>query len=485
MQRRTFLTYAIASSLAVTLRGTAQGSRKPANVLMICIDDLNDWLGSLGGHPQALTPNLDRLAQQGTLFRNAHCAIPACNPSRVALLTGIAPHRSGVYASRHDWRAVLPEAVTLPELFKRSGYWVGGAGKIYHDRFPDCTPWDALYPYPYWENGQRQAGAFGLDPQPANLPISGIRGAGEFDWGAVNGEMVDERVAAWTVAQLQAQQGEQPFFLACGFYRPHLPWYVPPQYFEPFPLEEIILPEIREDDLEDVPPVGVAIANRPSNEHAKVLARDQYRQAVQGYLASIYFMDAMVGRVLNGLAQSRHRQNTIVALWSDHGWHLGEKLHWKKFTLWEEATRVPLILSVPGLGSGQCDRPVSLLDLYPTLADLCQLPNTPPLDGQSLTPLLVNPQTPWERPALTLWDGHFAVRSDRYRYIRYQDGSEELYDHQTDPNEWINRANDPSLAPVKARLAPWMPTTRAAAAPEIPHRSYGCTPSNATLAPPP
>lgn len=418
------------------------------NVLMIAIDDLNDWCGPLGGHPQARTPHLDGLASQSVLFTRAYCAAPACNPSRAALMTGVSPSSSGVYHNNQPWRPALPDAVTLPQLFTKHGYEALGCGKIYHGRFPDPASWDEYE-------------SKGADPKPPNRPVNGIRPASHFDWGpvaATDAEMDDHRIIDWAIEQLNKPR-EKPLFLACGIYRPHLPWYVPTEYFERFPVAGLKLPEVPSDDLDDVPAAGVKMA-RPEGDHRQVLAAKQWPAAVQGYLASIAFADAQVGRLLEGLDRSPLADNTIVLLWSDHGWHLGEKQHWRKFALWEEACRVPLLVRLPGdkFRPGRCDEAVSLLDVYPTLADLCGLPLSAQLEGQSLRPLIGAPDSNRERPAVTTHGrNNHAVRDEKWRYIRYADGSEELYDHSRDPKEWRNLAGNREHDEIKRKLARWLP----------------------------
>ena len=351
-------------ALVVAARASAADDRP--DVLFIAIDDLNDWIGALGGHPQASTPNIDRLAARGVLFTNAHCAAPACNPSRVALMTGRRPTTTGVYLNSQPWRPVLADAVTLPQHFRAAGYRAIGAGKIYHGAYPDPTSWDEYFPSQQKNRPD--------DPIPSGRPLSGIPRTAHFDWGpvdATDAEMGDAQVVDWVCKQLSAPR-EQPLFLACGIYRPHLPWYVPPAYFDSGPsLDDVQLPVVLADDLADVPAGGVRMA-KPGGDHRKVLDHGQWRPAVQAYLASMAFADAQVGRVLDALDASGRAEQTIVVLWSDHGWHLGEKEHWRKFALWDEATRVPLAFVAPGVSrvGGRCARPVSLIDVYPTLVDL-------------------------------------------------------------------------------------------------------------------
>lgn len=410
----------------------------------------------MGGYPGVRTPNLDRLSRRGVLFTRAHTAAPACNPSRVALLSGLRPSTTGVYENDHAWRPAMPQAVMLPEHFRRNGYTVAGVGKIFHGGQNDERSWD------YYT---RPAG----DPVPKQRPLNGIPKTAHFDWGPIDAPdeaMADWKVADWASEYLQREH-EDPFFLAVGIYRPHLPWFVPRPYFERYPEASIRLPVVNPQDLDDVPAPGRRLA-RPEGDHRKVVESGNWEKAVQGYLASITFADACVGRVLDALDRSPHAENTIIVLWSDHGWHLGEKQHWRKFTLWEEATRVPLMVVAPGVTRpGQTSpRTVSLLDVYPTLTELCGLPPGEGVEGQSLVPLLRRPYAEWDRPVVTTYGrNNHAVRSERWRYIRYANGAEELYDHQDDPKEWTNLADRKELAEVKAQLAAWLPKRNAPNAP--------------------
>jgi arylsulfatase A-like enzyme len=434
--------------------GAGETVGKP-NVLFIAVDDLNDWVGVLDGYPGVRTPNLDRLGRRGVLFTRAYCPAPACNPSRASLLTGRRPSSSGVYHNDQPWRPVLREAVTLPQQFRSGGYEVLAGGKIFHGGFNDLASWDSYF---------RAGGS----PAPAARPLNGIPRAGHFDWGPVDApdeEMSDNRLARWAEEELSRSRAK-PLFLAVGFTKPHLPWYVPRKYFDQYPLSGVRLPRVREDDLDDVPPIGKRIA-RPEGDHRRVLETGNWEKAVQGYLASITFVDTCLGRVLDALDRSPHARNTVIVLWGDHGWHLGEKQHWRKFALWEEATRTPLVIVTPERRTGaRCGRPVNLIDLYPTLTELCGVAAAKEQEGQSLVPLLRNPNLKWTRPSLTTHgrENH-AVRSERWRYIRYSDGTEELYDHQRDPLEWSNVADRSEYSPVKKELAGWLPKVNAPDAP--------------------
>ncbi len=461
LDRRAFVSHAAAGVASLTLGGRARGQQvtRP-NVLFIAVDDLNDWLGCLGGHPQTLTPNFDRLAARGTLFNNCNCAAPLCNPSRAALMTGLRPSTTGVYDNNQDWRPPLAGRTTLPQQFMKAGYSAIGGGKIYHGGFEHPASWQSYFPS--FKPSKPP------DPLPDGRPLNGLPQTGHFDWGPLDvddPQMGDYQVVDWALSEL-ARSHDQPFFQAVGLFRPHLPWYVPRRYFDRFPLAEIILPKSKKDDLDDVPEAGRRIA-KPQGDHAKVLQYGQWEKAVQAYLASINFVDAQLGRLLDGLDASAYRDNTVVVLWGDHGWHLGEKLHWRKFALWEEATQCPLMMSVPGLTKpgSVCARPVNLLDLYPTLLDICALPPDPDAEGVSLRPVLADAQASWERPTVcTFGLNNHSVRSEGWRYIRYADGSEELYDHRADKDEWewTNLAAEPQYEAVKAEHQQWLPRTNAA-----------------------
>ncbi|MHC4424521.1 MAG: sulfatase-like hydrolase/transferase [Planctomycetota bacterium] len=466
MNRRDFLKLTAAGAAGLSLPNLVfsnESAKNRPNVLFMAIDDLNDWIGCLGGHPDVKTPNLDKLAERGVLFTNAHCSAPACNPSRASLMTGILPSTSGVYHNPDPWRKspALKNAVTIPQHFMAHGYSAVGGGKIYHGGFPDPASWQDYFP------SQRKNKPD--DPMPPGRPLNGIPKTAHFDWGPVDvpdEQMGDRQVAKWAAEQLRKEH-DKPFFVACGFFRPHLPWYVPTKYFDMYPLDKITLPNVNEDDLDDVPPIGKKMA-KPQGDHAKVIKHKQWRKAVQAYLASISFVDACVGRVINALDKSAFADNTVIILWSDHGWHLGEKLHWRKFSLWEEATHNVLMVVAPGVTQrGQrCSRPVTMLDIYPTLIDLCNLPAKNELEGRSFLPLLKDPEAKRDRPALTTHGrNNHSLRSERFRYIRYSDGTEELYDRDKDALEWHNLAGDRKYAEVKKQFAKWLPQTNV---PDVP-----------------
>ncbi len=446
----------IFATLFLSILAISSNGQKP-NVLFISIDDLNDWVGALGGHPQAITPHMDRLFESGSLFTNAHCSQAVCAASRNSLLSGLHPTTTGWYGStsamRRSFEQVMGNHRMLPQYFKDHGYKTLAVGKIFHsgvsdykDRTPDFwneTAPDYKVPKDLKDRGEGYGGTkFYPFPREGSQIVD--RYGEEFAnghslcWDALEredmpgGKMFDELIAEWAVDQLE-QEHDEPFFLAVGFVRPHVPYTAPKEYFDLY-------------DLKDI-----AVTN---------LSDSYWRELVYAYLACVSFVDDQLGKVLTALENSPYADNTIIALWSDHGQHLGEKKHWRKQALWEESTQVPLSFKVPGSSeSGQrSDRVVSLLDVYPTLIDLCGLPSASALEGQSLVPLIQNPDTKRTKPALSAWYyGNHAVRSDRWRYIRYRDGTEELYDHSTDPDENTNLAGNPEFASIVANHKKWLP----------------------------
>jgi arylsulfatase A-like enzyme len=436
------------AALSANFCRTADAAKNSAaarpNVLFIAVDDLNHWVGHLGRNPQTITPHLDRLAKLGTTFTRAYCAAPVCNPSRAALMSGLRPGASGVYNNGIDYRPAIPVELTLTTAFRNAGYRVCGAGKIYHGAYRRDSEWDEY---------QHSAG----EPKPkqpvASTPLQpfGPVDAPESEWS-------DYKSVDYGIAEL-AKPHEKPLFLAVGLHKPHMAWNVPRKYYDMHPLADIQLPPFREDDLDDLPSGGLKMA-KPS-EHDKIVSAGQWKAAVQAYLAAVTFADAQIGRLLDALAASPARDRTIVVLWGDHGWHLGEKHHWRKFALWEEATRAPLVWVVPGLtqAGSRCDRTVDFMSIYPTLCDLCGIEVPAHVQGPSIRPLLADPASPWDRPAITTHGrNNHAVRTEGWRYIRYEDGGEELYDETADPYEWTNLAGEARHAEQKARLAALLPT---------------------------
>ena len=444
----------------LVVAGAAAEVERP-NVLLIAIDDLNDWVGCLDGHPQAKTPNIDRLARRGTLFTNAHCQGPICGPSRASFLSGLYPHTTGIYDQPDGSLGADSKFVgsLIPHYFARHGYITMAVGKITHG-----IPLSKVFSKagPKGNSGPKPKERFHY--HLPDVPWTGT----QTDWGAYpdsDRKMPDYQTADWAIAQLDASH-TKPFFLAVGFRRPHVPLYVPEKWFEHFPLDQIELPTVRNDDLNDVPEIGRRLHEVPKYPKLDFLQRDDNRQfklCVQAYLACTTFVDHQVGRVLAALEKSRHARDTVVVLFSDHGYHIGEKDRVCKHSLWEEATRVPLVIVRPGdTGGRQCAEPVGLIDLYPTLTDLCGLPPESSNEGHSLRSLLDNQNSTWRPAILTTYArGNHALRSSRYRYIRYEDGSEELYDHAVDPNEWTNLAGRGNARPIIEEFRRQLPTSNA------------------------
>ena len=443
---------AINLALLLACAGTIQAADgKRPNVLFIAIDDLNHWVGHLGVHPQTKTPNMDRLASEGVSFTKAYCTAPACNPSRASLMSGMRPSTTGCYLNSQNWRPGISEDKLLNTHFFKAGYRVYGAGKIYHGAGDRGGEWTDYFP-----------GSGGnLMPHPS-AKDDGVGGIKFGPLANSDEEMPDYKVVSYALERLQ-EKSDKPFFLAVGLVKPHMPFSVPKKWFDMFPVESIQLPPHREDDLNDVPPAGVQMA-KPEGDHAQIVASGRWKEAVQAYLATIAFCDSQVGRLLEGLEKSPHRDNTIVCLWSDHGWSLGEKSHWRKFALWEEPTRTVFTWKVPGVTQPKtvCARPVDYTSIYPTLSALAGLPLPEYLDGRDITPLLKNPQAKWDVPAITThgFKNH-TVRSEDWRYIRYENGDEELYHDAADPHEYKNLAGSAEHAAQKAELAKWLPKTDA------------------------
>lgn len=465
-------TVAIAFLGLLLAPAVAAGAKR--DVLFIGVDDLNDWIQLLDPAAPIDTPNLQRLARRGVSFTRAYAASPACNPSRTALLTGRATASTGVYGNRSDWRGTLPTVVTLPQGFMHAGYRVEGAGKIFHHHFDGAFHDTASFH------------EFRPLPSPPDAPMPGTKlnrlpafGSANTDWGAwpeQEAEAPDVRAVDWCIERLRRSR-TVPLFLACGLFRPHMPFFVPPRWLERYPAENTTLPVLRSDDSADLPPAArELLASEAGAFWSGLMAGEQvqpgsWKEAVRCYQASATFADGQIGRLLDALDATPRGRETIVVMWSDHGYQLGEKGAWEKFTLWEKATRVPLIIVAPGVASAGevCGRTVSLIDLYPTLAELCGLPTDPAWEGRSLVPLLRDPTARWDRPAvMTYRPGNHAVRSERYRYIRYANGDEELYDHVADPHEWTNLAGRPDVTAIVAEHARWLPRRDAPVAPDLP-----------------
>jgi len=523
--RRDFLRSLAAGGLAFALpaagaraAAAAAAKRPRPNVVMIVCDDLNDYVTGMGGHPQARTPNMARLAATGVRFRRAYSNNPICAPSRGSFFTGIYPHTSRlIHFGKWYENEVLANSRTLHEYFQANGYRTLGTGKLLHHHRPQG--WDE-YGYrpnygPFAYNGKQTVGHPSV-PEPFRsigavdgsfAPLSDVPhvpagdGAPGYtgwidtpDWKTRRplryvsetdrDPLPDERCAAWAVERLRRlsdERPDQPFFLAVGFIRPHTPLYAPKRFFDMFPLDEVQLPVIQPGDAADTHYKDVYNPDVKGLRYFRLL-KESYptleeglRTYVRAYLACVAFVDEQVGKVVAAVDRSPFADNTIILLTSDHGYNLGQKDYLFKNSLWEESGRVPLIIRAPGVAKagGVAEHPVSLVDIYPTLADLCGLKGDTrknakgaPVDGHSLRPFLVDPSAEtWDGPpgALTViqaegrpsgrpFEHHYSLRTRRWRYTLYNNGAEELYDHDADPREWTNLADEPRCAKVKADL---------------------------------
>ena len=458
------------------------------NILFIAIDDQNDWIGHLGGHPMAKTPHLDRLAARGTTFLNAHVQSPLCNPSRTSLMLGLRPTTTGVYGLS-PWFRTLPQwrdRVSLPQHFANHGYRTFATGKIYHSgtggddgkaRSKDAGTAPVAAAQPEFQVTAPYGGV-GSRPPKKLIPATPMGNHPAMDWGVwpLDNDDTgkgDYQVASWTIEQIQSAPRDRPFFIAAGFFLPHVPCYATQKWFDLYPDDDSVLPKIQPGDRDDTPRFSWYLHWELPEPRLKWLQEnDQWRNLVRSYLACSSFVDAQIGRLLDALDQAGLADNTIVVVWGDHGYHLGEKAISGKNTLWERSTRVPLVFAGPGVKAGQrCAQPAELLDLYPTLIELTGVPARDDLEGLSLVPQIRDAVTPRARPAVTSHNqGSHGIRSERWRYIRYADDSEELYDMRADPNEWSNLAADPAHAAVIAEHQKWLPQPDRPPAPNSAHR---------------
>jgi uncharacterized sulfatase len=462
-----------AALLMVPISSQAEEKPRKFNVLYLVSDDLNNSLGCYG-HPQVRSPRIDELAKRGVRFDRAYCQFPLCNPSRSSFLTGLRPDQTGVLDNAFVFRKKIPDVVTLPQLFQKNGYFVARVGKLYHYGVPNQIGTDGLDDPPSWQKVINPKGR-DKDDEDKIFSIDGKKSfGGTLSWLSADGtdaEQTDGKIAEAAIGLLE-QNKDKPFFLAVGFFRPHTPYVAPHKYFETYPADKVPLAKMPVDDRKDIPDPALPVKNPNYGLDEKT-----QREAVQAYFASISFMDQQVGQVLDALDRLKLRESTIVVFHSDHGYHLGEHGLWQKQSLFEESARVPLIISVPGMkAAGQASPSVAeLVDVYPTLADLCGLERSENLAGKSLWPLLVSPMTPSSKVAVTqvqrgggqaakgktppaAFKG-YSVRNERYRYTEWDGGKRgaELYDHETDPQEITNLADKPEMAEVvkemKGKLA--------------------------------
>ncbi len=465
LPKRVLIALLLTATLGVCV--AEAGAQKTENsaspdVLFIVVDDLNDWLTLFEPEGPVKTPNIERLSRRGMFFTRAYCMSPACNPSRAGTLTGLRPSTTGIYGNKSDWRGALPRRKTIMQRFMEAGYEVRGAGKIFHHQWSGAFHDDASFH------------DFQHMPQQ-NYPPKKLNGAPEYgsrntDWGAWPPRVedsIDFHTVAYCIEALKKPRTGKPRFLACGIFKPHSPFFAPADYHVPY--KKIDLPLREENDWSDLPS-GAAKLLRPKKwfwRGMTALERKKpgsYHDFIRSYAACAAFADAQIGRVLDALDRSPRRNDTIICLWSDHGFHLGEKDHIEKFALWEKSTHIPFLIVAPGVTKpgSRCDAPVDMSVLYPTLLELCSLPADSRCDGKSIVPLLRDSNAAWKQPAvMTYGRGNHAVRTERWRYIRYADGTEELYDHEKDPHEWMNLADRPQLTAVKKKLAKWLPEKNA------------------------
>ena len=462
--------FGITLLIFVSLQTFSQ-EEKP-NILMIAVDDLNDWVGVYDGNPQAITPHIDKLAQKGMVFHNASCPGPVCGPSRSALLSGFMPATTGIYGNKNNMRnsKIVQTHATLPEYFSKHGYITISSGKIFHKHGLGQTQDHGQWAYDIWE---KETGNNSVDPSTLYSRHQGILNGEKVEgavmeemgvdlvWGATQApkeETKDYRTAKWFEEKLQ-QDYEKPFFMIAGISKPHLPFVVPQEYFDLYNLDTIKVPEYRLDDLDDIVDKNGKKRFDAHTDFLWVTEQGIHKEAVRAYLAAGTYADACVGVMLNALAKSKYADNTIVILWGDHGWHLGEKLKFRKASLWKESTQLPFIIHTPGMDKKQdCVRNVNLIDIYPTLIDLCGLPEKE-LDGQSIQPLLENPKTEWTPTITTLKQGNHSVMSEKWHYINYNGEMEELYNLENDPMEWNNLANKNTseIESIKKRMKSYLP----------------------------
>lgn len=440
IRRRTLLSAAAAAAAAATLgcdnspkrKSSGSEPRDQPNILMLCVDDLRDWVGYNSTHPGVYTPNIDQLRAQSYSFNRAYCSVPVCIASRGSALWGLKPDTAKLDGV-DDTKAYIDlmkstENQPLPYWFSQAGYETISTGKVFHWAGGTKKFWDIYKPY-------------------RDSPVSFGEHGTLFDYGVLDsGEVHQDQVSAnFAVEQLSTTRSK-PWFMSIGLYQPHVPWRLPQWAFDLHPLDKVTLPEVREDDLDDIPPSGVALANEPAGsmngtpfkQHDLVVKSGLWREHVQAYLAACSHSDAMVGQIIDALDSSQYANNTAVVLWSDHGYHLGEKLHWRKMALWEQATRVPFLIRAPGVfeAGGGFDQPVSLLDLAPTLTDIAGIPRPAQFEGESLVG--ITPQAAKQRPADMQWGDAISTRVGNWRWTRYAAGGEELYDLSTDPAEHHN-----------------------------------------------
>ena len=465
-------------SLVLFTAATVFAQKQQPNIIMIAVDDLNDWIGVYGGNPQVITPNMNKLAQKAMVFRNASCPGPVCGPSRSALLSGFRPSTTGIYGNSNNMlnSEIVQTHATLPEYFSKHGYLTISSGKIFHKHTTATGDDHGQWAFDVWNQEKGTESAVQEDKMFScyNGIINGKKiensqyssgPANDMLFGPTKGSKEntkDYKTAKWFEQKLR-ENYDKPFFMSVGISKPHLPFVVPQEYFDMYALDTIKVPDYRMDDLDDIVDKSGKKVYQPQTSFLWAQHYGVEKDVVRAYMAAISYADACIGVVLDALAKSVYADNTIILLWGDHGWHLGEKLRYQKATLWREATQLPFIFHVPGMNKKQdCYRNVNLLDIYPTLIELCNLPEKK-LDGKSLTPLLKNPAIEWLPTVTTLNQGNHSIMSEKWHYISYAKGVEELYNLENDPLEWTNLANNdsPKTEAVKKKLKQHLPIVNA------------------------
>ncbi|MCO6458185.1 MAG: sulfatase [Pirellulaceae bacterium] len=436
----------------------AEQADKRYNVLFIICDDLNCDLACYG-HKLVQSPSIDRLAARGLRFERAYCQYPLCGPSRASFMTGLYPDQTTIRQNAIRLRERLPDVQSMSQMFRNHGYTATRVGKIYHYNVPADIGNEGHDDPDSWDHTVNPKGRDKAD-EPRIFSLRPGSFGGTLSWLAAEGtdqEQTDGIGAAAAIEVLeQHARNQQPFFLAVGFYRPHTPYVAPKNYFDLYPLDKIVVPRIPAGYRDTLPvPARDSITRKKDQVD---LPDELARQAIQAYYASITFVDAQVGRVLEALERLKLDDRTIVVFTSDHGYHMGEHGHWQKTTLFENAARVPLIISVPGMrtAGGHSQSPAEMIDFYPTLAELCRLPAPDNLPGVSLRPVLDDPAASPRKDALTQFATGYSLRTPRYRYTQWGaegSGGDELYDHASDPGEMHNLADQPDAAPIVRELS--------------------------------
>lgn len=443
--------------VAVQLVSAVSLAAEPPNVLFLICDDLNCDIGAYG-HPQVKTPNIDTLAGRGVLFQNAHCQYPLCGPSRASFMTGMYPdqtlvHRNAIYIREH-----IPNVMTIPQTFRLEDYFAVRIGKVFHYNVPrhiGTAGHDDPYSWNYTINPR------GRDKDEEDKIFSLVPNTfgGTLSWYAAEGDDTEQTdgIAATEAVQLLEKYSKsgRRFFMTVGLYRPHTPYVAPKKYFDLYPLDEIRVPEVPAEYLSTIPKPAAASIRRKKDQID--LRDDLARQAIQAYYASISFADAQLGRVLTTLQDTGLAENTIVVFTSDHGYHMGEHGHWQKTTLFENATRVPLVISGPGvIAKGKSTEGLAeLVDVYPTMTELAGLTTPKSVSGKSLVPILKDHSTTVRSSAFTQYSNGYSIRTSRYRYTEWGEKGElgaELYDHESDPEELINLIGSAEVADVQSEL---------------------------------